>query len=152
VHAGGQNITWSNPDPAKLPLFVLQGCIVPMLLSDVRSLCDANYVNNSGVATLDDGLLLQVYPHATCGFTVFDGTQAHCKGDGGGGTITVTSAPRVMQVQILATEPASVTLNGAVLPKQAPAAGGLPSWQFDAATGFVEVTFDNGGGTATITY
>ena len=63
-HPGGQTLTWTNADQSQLPLFVRAGAVIPMLPADVRTLCDANYVNNPAVTTRGDDLLFQVYPTA----------------------------------------------------------------------------------------
>ena len=151
-HAGGQAIDWHNNDQTKLPLFVLEGAVVPMLLSDVRTLCDANYVNDPQVSTAGTGLQLQVYPGGDSGFRVFDGTDVQCHGDSGAGNVTIASAARRVTVRILATEPASVRRDGAAVPRQQFSLTGAAGWQFNAAEGFIEIGFDHAGGTSTIEY
>jgi alpha-D-xyloside xylohydrolase len=150
VHAGGQLITWTNRNQAEMPLFVRQGAIVPMLPGDVRTLCDANYVNDPGVSTMDDGLLLQVYPGGASDFTVFDGTRAHAEADAGSGTVTISSTPRPMTIRILAREPTTVRQDGTAVPRQAAAAPGVAHWRYD--NGFIEVNFPHPGGASTINY
>lgn len=150
-HAGGQVVTWSSPNAAQMPLFVREGAIIPLLPAGVTSLCEANYVNNPAIATMGDGLLLQVYPAATSEFRVFDGTLARSVGDGRAGAIRITSAPRPLQVRVLANRPAGVLVNGTPLPEQA-AAPGVASWSYDLAEGFVDVHLLHAGGSATVTY
>lgn len=151
IHAGGQTISWSNTNHAQLPLFVRDGAIVPMLPADVRSLCDANYVNNSQVATRDDGLLFQIYPADASDFIVFDGTHIHCEGSGSAGTVSVSSTPRRLTLRLLAQQPAAVQRDGIALPRQAAPAEG-DGWNYDTATGFLEVTYSHPGGSSTIAY
>jgi alpha-D-xyloside xylohydrolase len=150
-HVGGQLVTWSSPNVAQMPLFVREGSIIPLLPGDIASLCEANYVNNPAIATMDAGLLLQVYPAATSEFRVFDGTLAQSVGDGGSGTLTITSGPRPLQVRVLANGPGGVSLNGTPLPEQA-AAPGVASWSYDSAAMFIDVHFPHAGGSATLTY
>ena len=54
--------SWSNADATKLPLFVREGAIVPLLRDTVSTLCDANYVNDPTVTTMNANLLFQIYP------------------------------------------------------------------------------------------
>jgi alpha-D-xyloside xylohydrolase len=149
-HPGGQTFTWTNPDQSKLPLFVRAGAIIPMLPSDVRTLCDANYVNDPTVKTRGDDLLFQVYPAGASSFTVFDGTEAQCQGDAAGGTVTVTATARNIVLRILANAPDAVRLDGEPLAQAL--APGTPGWRFDATTGFLEINFSHPGGVTTIEY
>ena len=95
-----------------MPLFVRDGAIIPMLLRDVRTLCDANYVNNPSVATMDGSWLLQIYPAEVSAFSVFDGTQINCQGSPSSSTVTVTSQPRRLTLRILAQQPESSLRDG----------------------------------------
>lgn len=151
-HRGGQTVTWTNTNQAQIPLFVRQGAIVPMLLSDVRTLCDANYVNDPQVSTMDKGLLIQLYPGGTSDFTVFDGTQISCQGAAPAGTITVLSTPRSVALRILADEPKAVHRDGTVVPRQAAPAPGTAGWHYDADAGFIEIRFTHSGATSIIEY
>ena len=151
-HTGGQNIQWNNTDQSQFPLFVREGAVVPMLLGDVRTLCDANYVNDPQVSTSGTGLQLQVYPGGDSGFTMFDGTDVQSHGDSGSGRVTIASAARRLTVRILATEPASVRRDGAAMPRQQFSLTGAAGWQFNAAEGLIEIGFDHPGGTSTIEY
>jgi alpha-D-xyloside xylohydrolase len=149
-HTGGQLLTWSNPNQSQLPLFVRAGAIIPMLPVDVRTLCDANYVNDPTVRTRTDDLLFQVYPAGASSFTVFDGSEAQCQGDATGGTVTVTATARHLAVRILGNQPAGVKRDGQPVPHAS--AAGAPGWRFDAATGFIEVDFSHSGGATAIDY
>ena len=64
-NSGGKVVAWSNPDGTKFPVFVRDGGIVPMLLEDAETLCDADYVNKPEIKTATDGLLFLVYPSAS---------------------------------------------------------------------------------------
>lgn len=151
-HAGGQNVTWTSRDQSRMPLFVREGAIIPMLPTDVRSLCDANYVNDLQVSTAGTAMQLQVYPGGDSSFTVFDGTDVQCHGDSGSGTVRIASAARRVTVRILAGEPASVLRDGAAVPRQPFSTAGAAGWQFNAAEGFIELGFDQPSGTSTIKY
>ena len=151
-HAGGQTITWTDADQTKLPLFVREGAIVPMLLNDVRTLCDANYVNDAQVTTMDSGLLIHAYPGGGSAFTVFDGTQINCNGDAATGSIVVQSTVRAMKLHILAQEPKEVRRDGVIVNRQPAVAPGPDAWEYDPGSGFLDVTFAHSGGATTITY
>jgi alpha-D-xyloside xylohydrolase len=149
-HTGGQTVTLTNPNQSQLPLLVRAGAVIPMLPTDVRTLCDANYVNDPTVSTRGDDLLFQVYPAGASSFTVFDGTQAQCQGDATAGAVTVTATARNIVLRILANAPAAVKRDGQPLPQAA--APGAPGWRFDATTGFLEVNFSHPGGRTTMEY
>lgn len=151
-HIGGQTITWTNTNQAQMPLFVRQGAIVPMLLRDVSTLCDANYVNNPQVSTMDEGLLIQLYPSGVSEFTVFDGTRVSCQGAAAAGSVAVLSIPRSMALRILANEPETILRDGTIVPRQEAPAQGTAGWNYDADTGFIEVHFAHPGGTSIIEY
>jgi alpha-D-xyloside xylohydrolase len=151
-HLGGQTITWTNANQAQMPLFVREGAIVPMLSTDVQTLCDANYVNNAAIKTPDDGLQFLIYPAGTTQFTVHDGTNISCAASGSGVEVTLTSIARPIALKVFIAEPTEVTLGGAALPKLAPADFGtaLSGWRFDQ--GFVFVKYQHIGGTAQIRF
>ena len=88
-HVGGQDVTYKSADQQRFPLFVREGAIVPMLLAEAETLCDANYVNNPGVKSADEGLWLLVYPAGVSSFTVYDGTIIRCESDGATRAITL---------------------------------------------------------------
>jgi len=154
-HQGGQIVTWASPDQTRMPLFVREGAIIPMLLSEVRSLCDAVYVNNPAVSTPDGGLLVQIYPGGNSHFSVYDGTKIEAQGSSASGTVTLDSATRRVQLRVLANKPAVVTRDGVALPKLATPtdfAAADTGWQFDAAAGFIIVKFLHQGRTTDIQY
>jgi alpha-D-xyloside xylohydrolase len=150
-HQGGRTITWSNADQAQLPLFVREGAIVPQLPADVRTLCDADYVNDQTITTRTDDLLIEIYPGGTSDFTVFDGTHVQCQGDQTSGSVSLAASPRALMIHILGRRPTGVTKDGLTVPEQAPVAN-TTSWQYDAETGFIEMSFPHPGGTSTIAY
>jgi alpha-glucosidase (family GH31 glycosyl hydrolase) len=152
AHAGGQNITWTNADQSKFPLFVVQGAVIPMLLVDPVTLCDANYTNNATVKTPGDGLLFLIYPGGQSGFTVFDGTDVRCAAAAGSLTVTLTSATRAIELHILTAEPAAVTRDGAAMTKVTAAqfAAANEGWFEDPQLQKLRIKFQHAGGTTTI--
>jgi alpha-D-xyloside xylohydrolase len=159
-HAGKQNITWTNPaQPAepksKIPVFVRSGAIVPLVLGDsVETLCDPNYIDNSGLATWDGGIEASIYPDGASSFTIFDGTVITCVAGAASLTATVNSpTARPMMLRIHAVRPTTVRRDGTALneaPSGAAFAAANAAWQFDANLGFVQVKFTHSGG-ATVT-
>jgi alpha-glucosidase (family GH31 glycosyl hydrolase) len=149
-HAGKARITWSNPDRETLPLYARSGAIVPMLLGEVETLCDANFVNGDGVATWGGGLRFRIYPSGTSRFTVYDGTAVTCQAGAGVKTVTVTTTPRAVRLSILGPRPAAtVTRDGSALAEAASLAaldGGVTGWFHDATAGFLEIQFNHPGG------
>jgi alpha-glucosidase (family GH31 glycosyl hydrolase) len=153
-HAGGQTITWTNQQQARMPLFVREGAIVPMLLTEVQTLCDANYVNNPSVSTPDSGLLVLVYPSATSHFTVYDETDIRCEAGGGNLTVTLSSMARPMQLQLLADETAEVKRDGVALPRLNTGAqfeAAVTGWRVDQQARQIFVKFQHAGGTTKVT-
>jgi alpha-D-xyloside xylohydrolase len=151
--AGGKNIAWKNPQQAQMPLFVRDGSIVPMLLNDVDTLCDSNYVANANVKTPDRGLLFLIFPGAASQFTVYDGTVVQCSPDAASVNVTISSLPRPVMTQIHIGEPKNVLRDGAALPRftvpdqfQAVDIG----WLFDADKKLLWVKFPHLGGTTHI--
>jgi len=111
-HVGGQEITYRSPDQQQFPLFVREGAIVPMLLAEAETLCDANYVNSPSVATPDEGLWFLIYPAGVSSFTVYDGTSIRCESSGAERTVTLSSTARSVVLKIFTDEPAAVTRDG----------------------------------------
>jgi alpha-glucosidase (family GH31 glycosyl hydrolase) len=154
-HAGGQVITWTNNNQAQMPLFVREGAIVPMLLTEVRTLCDANYVNNPNVKTPDSGLLFLVYPSGTSTFAVYDGTEIRCDTAGGTSTVTLSSVARPVVLQIFGDEPVAIRRDGAALSKLATVAQfetADTGWRADPHTRFIFVKFQHLGGTTNVNF
>jgi len=153
LHAGGQTITWTNANQSQFPLFVREGAIVPMLLNEPQTLCDANYVNHPGVKSPDGGLLFLVYPAGTSGFTVHDGTEIQCQAGGGDSVLTLSSTARAILLQILGKEPAGVMRDGVEMPKFGTAAeldSASTGWRTDLQARLTFVKFQHSAGTTTI--
>jgi alpha-D-xyloside xylohydrolase len=153
LHPGGQNITWTNNQQAQMPLFVREGAIVPMLLTDAQTLCDANYVNNPNIKTPDNGLQFLIYPGGASQFTVYDGTEIQCEAGGGKLTVTLSSVARPVVLQLLADEPASVVRDGTALAKltmleEFDAAG--TGWRADPQARLVFIKVQHAGGVTKI--
>jgi alpha-D-xyloside xylohydrolase len=154
-HTGGQNITWTNNQQAQMPLFVREGAIIPMLLTEVQTLCDANYVNNPNIRTPDNGLQFLIYPGRASQFTVYDGTDILCEADGRHLTVTLSSIARPVMLQLLADEPATVARDGTALaklttPSQFDAAD--TGWRTDAQARLVFIKFQHVGGVTKVTF
>ena len=121
-HTGQQNINWTNPDQpdppkSKIPVFVRDGAIIPLILGeDVQTLCDANYVNNPAINTWNGGLEVRVYPAGTSRFTLADGTDIQSVRGAGSTSVTIDSPiTRPVLLRILAPEPAAVMRDGTAL-------------------------------------
>jgi alpha-glucosidase (family GH31 glycosyl hydrolase) len=156
-HAGRAEVTWSNPDRMKFPLYIRRGAIVPMLPESVDTLCDANYVNHADADTWDGSLLLRIYPSGISEFTVYDGTKITCQSGAGAMTVTIKSAPRTILLQIAAPEPAKVTRDGNPVPKKENLDAVSSGWRFGpdplkSAVQFLFIKFPHTGGTNHITF
>jgi alpha-D-xyloside xylohydrolase len=152
--AGGQNITWTNNQQAQMPLFVREGAIIPMLVTEVQTLCDANYVNNPNIRTPDSGLQFLIYPGGASQFTVYDGTDIRCEVGGGHLTVTLSSIPRPVMLQLLVGGSARVVRDGATLPSLATAAqfdATDTGWHADEQAGLVLIKFQHTGGITKVT-
>jgi alpha-D-xyloside xylohydrolase len=152
-HAGRQTITWTDHDPTHIPLFVREGAVVPMLLTVVDTLCDADYVNNPAVRTLDDGLQVLIYPAGSTSFTLFDGSDIRCVANDASVTVTVTASARPLLLQLHRPAPASVTRDGAALPQsptQAAFDAATEAWRADVQMKMLFVKFAHSGGSSTI--
>jgi alpha-D-xyloside xylohydrolase len=152
-HAGGQNINWTNNQQAQMPLFIREGAIVPMLLSEVDTLCDANYVNDANLRTPDGGMQFLIYPGPSSHFAVYDGTDIQC--DAAGAKVTLSSVARAVLLQLFTKEPATVRRDGAPLPKFATAEqldAAATGWRADAQTGFIFIKFQHAGGVTSVIF
>jgi alpha-D-xyloside xylohydrolase len=152
-HTGGANITWSNPDATKFPLFVKAGAIVPMLQNVPQTLNTANFVNNPAITTRDEALQFLVYPQANGSFTMYDGTAVTTTASAGVTTVNLSSVARPVTFKILAPAPAGVERNGVRLPHIPDAvefASSSIGWRHDA--GFLLVKFNHTGGNAVVTF
>jgi alpha-D-xyloside xylohydrolase len=151
---GKQTITWTNANQAQVPLFAREGAIIPMLLNEPQTLCDANYVNNPSISTPDSGLLLRIYPGGASSFQVHDGTTVTCETSGGHVTVSLKSEARAMLLEILTGAPQSVVRDGKLLPEFATTdelSAALQGWAHDTQTGLLSVKFQHTGGSTTVT-
>jgi alpha-D-xyloside xylohydrolase len=159
-HVGRQTITWTNPaQPAvpqsKIPVFVRQGAIVPFILGDdVQTLCDADYVNHSGIVTWNGGLDIRVHPDGRSHAKLFDGTDIECDAGPASNQLAIVSpTSRPIALRILAPRPVKVERDGTSLPEipdPAAFAAATSGWQFDQAAGFVVIKFLHAGGMSRI--
>lgn len=152
-HTGGKNINWTSKQQGQMPLFIREGAIIPMLLIDVETLCDANYVNNPDIKTLDSGLQFWIYPGPKSEFTIYDGTHIQCEAAGGTVTVTLSSNSRSVLLQVLANASTTVTQDGGPLPKLATAeqfAAATSGWRKDSEAGLVFIKFQHSGGVTEI--
>ena len=150
---GGQLVSWTNNDQKQMPLFVREGAIVPMLLTEPQTLCDANYVNNPNIKTPDSGLLFLIYGGNESQFTVYDATDIRFEAAGGTSLATLSSVARAVELRILGDPPGAVTRDGTALVKAAtPAAydAADSGWRFDAQTRFIFIKFQHAGGTTKV--
>ena len=149
-HTGNQTIAWHNANRRQFPLFVREGGIVPLLLEDVQTLCDANYVNNAGISVPGSGLKFLLYPGSQHSqFTVYDGTAITCDPVAGGFSLVLSSSARSFILQVLGKEPAQVKLDGQSLQKRLTKADfdvAESGWRFDSGSGFVFIKFSHHGG------
>ena len=153
--AGGKVVQWSNPDVTKMPLFIRNGGIVPMLLDDAETLCDADYANNPNIRTASSGLLFLIYPADLGNFFVFDGTEVHYRRSAEATRMTIRSAARRIALKIrLISTPAKVSLQGTKVPEvsQSDFETAPLGWRHDAAEGFLEIKLQHFGGTNEISF
>jgi alpha-D-xyloside xylohydrolase len=149
LHAGGTNITWTNAQQAQMPLFVRDGAIIPMLLTETQTLCDPNFVKNPAIKTLDNGLQFLIYAGEASQFSLYDGTVIQSEPAAEHLTVTLSSLPRSVMLQILHSEPVKVMRDGATIPKfTTPSQLGAVDigWRFDAQANLIFVKFPHLGG------
>ena len=152
---GKKVFTWSNPDSTKLPVFVRNGSIIPMLAEDADTLCDAEYINNPQIRTAGRGLLFLLYPAETGSFTMFDGTDIRYQRSAMGTSVMITSEARPILLKIqLGAALARVRLQGVGLPRLSQSAlDAAPSgWRHDAASGFLHIKLQHPGGVSGISF
>jgi alpha-D-xyloside xylohydrolase len=150
---GGQNITWTNNDQTQTPLFVREGAIVPMLATNVQTLCDAAYVSNPAVTAADGSLEFLSYPGSNSIFTVYDGTSVQCQTNGTVVRLSLVSAARPVRLRVFGPEPFSVERDGVTLSKIGNAgdfAQASLGWRYEAP--FVLIKFNHGGGATQIAF
>jgi hypothetical protein len=156
-YTGGQNLAWSNSDTTKIPLLVRESSIIPMLANVPQTLCDANYVNNSGITTMDSALQFLVYPGpTTASFSMYDNTSAQCSVGGTVTTLALSANPRAVTFKVFEnSSPAGVERNGVRLPHaltQNDFDATSLGWFYDSAAKFLYVKFQHGGGNATVSF
>jgi alpha-D-xyloside xylohydrolase len=149
--AGGRNLTWSDPDQTRMPLFVREGAIIPMLPTNVLSLCDAAYIGNSHITTWDGTLEVTVYPTTNSSFTVYDGTRLQCQTTSREIRLSLSSWPRRVTMKILAEEPLRVECDGRRLhhfTNETSFALAARGWFYDGR--LVRIKFHHGNGSSQI--
>jgi alpha-D-xyloside xylohydrolase len=150
VYTGGQNIVWTNANQSIMPVFARDGAIIPMISTNVQTLCDASYVSNPNIVTMDNTLEFRVYPTTNSGFNVYDGTTAHCQSNGTVVTFNLTSSPRPVTLHIRG--PAfGVERDGVRIPLVSSSAefdAASFVWRYDGT--FVHVKFPHTGGSTQI--
>jgi len=156
-YIGGQNLAWSNADTTKIPLFVREGSIVPMLSNVPQTLNTANYVNNPAITTMDSALQFLIYPGpAPVSFDVYDGTSAQCSITNTVTTLTLSSIARPITFKIFAnSSPAGVERNGLRLPhlaNQIDFNNASLGWFYDVSAKFLYIKFPHSGGNTTVSF
>jgi alpha-D-xyloside xylohydrolase len=140
VYTGSQTIIWSNANQSVMPLFVRDGAIIPMISTNVMTLCDSNYVANPALTTPDNSLQFLIYPTTNSSFTVYDGTSLNVQSNGTVITANLISNPRPIKLRFFAGPAAGVERDGVRLTT------------FTNLNGFVQVTFNHTGGTTQIRF
>jgi alpha-D-xyloside xylohydrolase len=154
VYTGGQNILWTNANQSLMPVFVREGGIIPMISTNVQTLCEAGYVSNPTIITMTNALEFLVYPTTNSSFAVYDGTSLNVQSNGTVVTATMMSVARPMLMRFLAAQPFGVERDGVPLAKFTNAADFAASsfgW-FSDSGGFVNVKFSHVGGTTAIRF
>lgn len=153
-YSGGQSIIWSNANQSQMPLFVREGAVIPMISTNVQTLCDSAYVSNPGLTTMDNSIQFLVYPTTNSSFTVYDGTSLSCQSNGTVIAATLNSDPRPILLRLFAAQPFGVERDGIRLPQFTNAtdfAAGSLGWFYDGS-GFLNVKFHHAGGATQITF
>jgi alpha-D-xyloside xylohydrolase len=148
---GGRNIIWTNADQTRMPLFTREGAIIPMIPTNVLSLCDAAYIGNSDIATWDGSLQFLVYPTASSSFTVYEGTCLQCRISGQTIGLSLSSRPGPVTIRILSNRPLRVECDGKRLHHFTRETGfdrAARGWFYDGK--FVQIKFRHAGGSSQI--
>ncbi len=148
---GDRNITWSNADQTRTPLFVREGAMIPMISTNVLSLCDAGYIGNPGITTWDGSLQFLIYPTTNSSVTVYDGTGLHCRTSGQTIRFSLLSQPRPVTMKIFSDRPLRVECDGMRLHHFISARDfdlAARGWFYDGQ--FVQVKFQHAGGSSRI--
>ena len=148
---GGQTVTWTGTDATQMPIYVREGAIVPRFSQSLQSLNDTGYVGNAQIATPDGSIDFAVYPFASSHVTVYDGTDVTCEQTTDTTTLALTSAPRVVTLEVRAfAHPTTVTRDGSAMPELASAdfATATEGWIYDGS--FVTIKLAHSGATTQI--
>jgi alpha-D-xyloside xylohydrolase len=156
TYNGGQNIIWTNANQSQMPLFVREGAIIPMISTNVATLCDTEYVANPNLVTWGGSLEFLVYPTTNSSFTVYDGTSLQCQTNQTIVSATLNTPPRPILMRFFTqTEPFSVERNGVRMPKFTDATAFSAAdlgWRYDSTNKFVHAKFAHTGGSAQISF
>jgi hypothetical protein len=100
--AGGRVVTWRSADQTRLPLYVREGAVLPLLPGAVQSLAPAAYVRNPDIATPAGDLELRVYPAARGASErrLVDGTRVRIEAAGGQVAVEVDGPARTLQLRV----------------------------------------------------
>ena len=154
-YIGGTNVVWNNSNQMQMPLFVREGAIVPMISTNVQTLCDAAYVSNPSVTTMTSALEFMIYPTTNSSFTVYDGTRVQCLSSGSVVTTTLTSRGRPILMRFFGAQSFGVERDGVALPHIIDArqfASATLGWRYDATSDFLQVKLQHAGGTSQIKF
>jgi alpha-D-xyloside xylohydrolase len=148
---GGQVVTWTDQDRTHFPLFVCEGGVVPMLLDEADTLCDPDYVTNTGLHTMTAGLHVLAIPvQDGPAFELFDGTVFRT----GRGLVSITGPGRPFLLELHADAmPASVVRDGkeiAMVQTTGELDAAESAWRFDAQRRALTVKFIHTGGTTSV--
>jgi len=155
IHAGKQDLAWTNADRGKLPILVRRGSIIPLLLDDADTLCNADYVDNPVVRSPGPGLKFLIYPAGTARFEIHDGTVIQAARQAGGLEITLTSPQRPVLLRVLESRPASVRRDGTPLAEATTRSafdGTDSGWHFAASEQILLIKFGHTGGTTRVSF
>src|SRR4029077_19266189 len=111
------------------------------------------YVDNPGLHTAGNALLLLVHPGPASSLTMYDGTES--PQEAATRSVSLTSVGRQLQLHIrIANSPPTVRLGTAALPQVAvpDVATVAAGWGYDTAAKLLHVTFRHPGGTAQVSY
>src|SRR5262249_19174095 len=145
---GGRSVTWSGAR-TQLPLFVREGAIIPLISPDVQTLVDAAYTGSTLLVMMTTALDFTVYPAGWSQFTLYDGARVSCQATPRSIGLALVSTARPVRFRILQDHrPASVILNGLVLPERANLDGVSLGWA--QTGGFTVVKFPHPGGTSRV--
>ena len=148
---GGQVVTWIDEDHTHLPLFVREGGIVPMLLDDPDTLCDPDYVADTGLRTMNSGLHVLAIPVKDGpAFELFDGTVIRTNP----GLVSIDGPGRIFVLELHANaQPASVVRDETEIP-MVQTTGELKAaesaWHFDPQKHALMVKFVHAGGATSV--